>query len=72
MANTVRGIFATRPQPECCIFLLYFAWADQRVQQFYNYQQSITTILFEVIELWLGSYRTTILFEVGSYSTVVG
>ena len=33
------------------IYILYFAWADQRVQPFYNY---------------------TILFEVGSYRTVVG
>ena len=37
------------------IDLLYFAWADQRVQQFYNYHNVSELI---VIELWLGSYRT--------------
>ena len=40
----------------CTVYeaLLYFAWADQRVQQFYN-------LKLVVIELWLGSYRTVVL-----------
>ena len=26
-----------KPDSGMCIYLLYFAWADQRVQPFYNY-----------------------------------
>ena len=33
-----------------CAGLLYFTWADQRIQQFYNYH-NVTLV---VIELWLG------------------
>ena len=35
--------------------LLYFAWAGQRVNLFYNYHAYSWKLV--VIELWLGSYR---------------
>ena len=45
-------------------YLLYFAWADQRVKQFYSVKKV-------VIELWLGSYIYRTLVRVYSYRTVV-